>query len=287
MSRTIVLRYNVDDYIIPFLVNKGFYRTHKKMSHSVRILYRIMKRLNLPVSFFFNEWKKEIKYVDKVIIFDYGYSKDITKFIKKKNSKCKIHIFYFNKIYDEKKEKTRFDENVDKIWSFDPGDCKKYDFNFITPFYTHVSMNTDVKTTNDIVFLGKAKDREKYILDFKNICNKQNIKLDFTIIKRDKDYIPYSEYLKKIENSSVIFDFTLIGQSGLTIRFMESIFLRKKIITNNKCVRNYDFYNPQNVFIIGVDDICELKKFIESSYIDIDKSIIDRYEFTNWKEKFI
>ena len=97
-------------------------------------------------------------------------------------------------------------------------------------------------------------------------------------------YISYEEYLEYISNSMTILEIIEAGQSGCTLRFMESLFLKKKLITNNKDIVNDLYYNNQNVFILGVDSLDNLVNFINSPYAD-ELSIQD-LDFQNWISNF-
>ena len=74
--------------------------------------------------------------------------------------------------------------------------------------------------------------------------------------------------------------------SGITLRALEGIFFGKKLITNNKFIKMYDFYNPNNIFILEDDNLSNLKNFISSKYEPIDKTIIDYYDFEEWVNRF-
>lgn len=75
------------------------------------------------------------------------------------------------------------------------------------------------------------------------------------------------------------------GQSGLTLRVMESIFYKKKIITNNKEIIRYDISNPESVFILGVDSDDQLKNFLETPYKEHDNSVTEQYNLYNWTKR--
>ena len=77
------------------------------------------------------------------------------------------------------------------------------------------------------------------------------------------------------------------GQEGLTLRVLEALFYSKKLITNNKNIKKYDFYNPNNIFIWGVDDEKNLLNFINSDYITIEENILNRYSYDSWINRFI
>ena len=87
-------------------------------------------------------------------------------------------------------------------------------------------------------------------------------------------------------SSKAVLDIVQDGQVGLTIRTMETICYRKKLITNNTDVINYDFYNPDNIFVIGKDDINDLNEFINRPFIDIPDEILIRYNFCDWVKSF-
>lgn len=55
-------------------------------------------------------------------------------------------------------------------------------------------------------------------------------------------------------------------QVGLTMRTIEMLGLRKKLITTNQDIKNYDFYNEDNICIIDRKDILIKKNFFETNY---------------------
>lgn len=70
---------------------------------------------------------------------------------------------------------------------------------------------------------------------------------------------------------------------------MECLAYNTKLITTNKDVINYDFYNENNILI--VDKIEEIEKidinFFKSPYLELSKEILDKYSFEGFlKEIF-
>lgn len=49
--------------------------------------------------------------------------------------------------------------------------------------------------------------------------------------------ISYQENLDNIRKSKCIVDVVQKGQIGLTLRPLESLFFKKKLLTNNKCIK--------------------------------------------------
>ena len=113
------------------------------------------------------------------------------------------------------------------------------------------------------------------------------IKTNFKIIEDKKDYIKYDEYIKNIQTSKCILDYNTNNKiAPLTLRPLEALFLNKKLITNNLDIINYDFYNPRNIFILGKDDINDIKKFIDTPYQIVDEKIVNYYDFNSWLQRF-
>ena len=73
----------------------------------------------------------------------------------------------------------------------------------------------------------------------------------------------------------------------MTWRPLEAMFYRKKLITNFKDIKEYDFYIKDNIFIIGEDDLNNIKNFVNTGYVDISQNIIKKYTIDGWIENFI
>ncbi|SDE27655.1 hypothetical protein SAMN05421544_10631 [Riemerella columbipharyngis] len=53
------------------------------------------------------------------------------------------------------------------------------------------------------------------------------------------------------------------------------------MITNNLSIRNYDFYNPNNIFIIENKKLEGLEDFLMKKY-EVNQEIKEKYSFSNW-----
>lgn len=91
------------------------------------------------------------------------------------------------------------------------------------------------------------------------------------------------ENLEFVKKSDVLLDFVDPRHAGLSIRFFEGMYYKKKVITDNKMVRNYDFYHPDNIFVLdnNYEDIME---FLKIPYYEISEMIVKSYGFSNWIE---
>ena len=132
-----------------------------------------------------------------------------------------------------------------------------------------------------------AKNRKNEIIELKNKLEQQNLKCNFIVIEDEKDYIEYDKYLDLISKSKCILDYNQKGQTGLTLRPMEALFFNKKLITNNKDIKNYNFYNSKNIFILGENKMEEVDKFLNTPSEKIHEDILNNYDFNSWVEKFL
>ncbi len=88
------------------------------------------------------------------------------------------------------------------------------------------------------------------------------------------------------KNSRCVLDSAQAGQIGLTIRVLEALGAKKKLITTNEDVVNYDFYCPENIYIY--DGKIDLENcFFTENYKEIDESIYQKYSLGNWLKEII
>ncbi len=72
------------------------------------------------------------------------------------------------------------------------------------------------------------------------------------------------------------------GQNGLTMRTIEVLGAKRKLITTNKTIKNYDFYDERNILIIDRKKPDIDPSFILSPYIDIYSKIYEKYSLKGW-----
>ena len=77
-------------------------------------------------------------------------------------------------------------------------------------------------------------------------------------------YLSFERYLNEVECSSILIDVTQSNQQGVTLRFIEALFMNRKLITTNVDVLSLEFYSPENIYIYGHEKNRTLKEFVES-----------------------
>ena len=85
-----------------------------------------------------------------------------------------------------------------------------------------------------------------------------------------------------IKKTRTIIDIQHPKQSGLTMRTLEIVGMKKKIITTNSDIVNYDFYNENNIAIIDRKSPLIDKNFINSPYVELDLAIYEYYSIKKW-----
>lgn len=255
-----------------------------------KIIRRICLKFNLNlIKYTFGNWKKELNKYETIIITDSIYNNLISKNIRK-NFDGRIIMWYWNPVVAA--FNPSYIETTDcELWSFDKNDCEKYNMKYNQTYYFNTIKLPKEKIDNDVYFVGADKGRLNKLIEIENLFKEHGLKTHFHITKSKKTVennyqfkknIDYNEVLRGISRSKVILDYVQDGQSGLTQRPMESIFYSKKLITNDKKIIEYDFYNEKNIFILGYDDIENIYEFVNSEYSPVDETIIKKYDFANW-----
>lgn len=96
-----------------------------------------------------------------------------------------------------------------------------------------------------------------------------------------KNRITFTENLEFVKKSDVLVDFVDPRHAGLSIRFFEGMYYKKKVITDNKMVRSYNFYHPNNIFVVD-NNYQEIRDFLKTPYYEISEAIVTSYGFSNW-----
>ncbi|WBV54816.1 hypothetical protein PFY10_11220 [Chryseobacterium daecheongense] len=197
----------------------------------------------------------------------------------------------------------------DKIFSFDIIDVKKHAFEKLTNYIYLDHHSSEEQNPEMDLFYITSYDNKR--VSFIKLLTKKlialNLKFQIMIIgkKSWKNqlknlFITVPESLsiifsiKKIshqdlpgyyKNSKALLDLTRENQHGLSFRVFEAMALEKKIITDNKAIKDYDFYNPNNILVL--DETCSNlnTQFFEQPYEKIPDNIYYFYTIDNWTNK--
>lgn len=173
--------------------------------------------------------------------------------------------------------------------TFNPKDAEHYNIPYLHQVFRYPGIFSSTESneiSSDCYWLGAPKGRLEIIKDIKAILENKGLRCDFRIIEKDEDRISYMENLALIQSTMCLVDLNKEDNMGLSLRVMEALFFNKKLITNNAFIKTCEFYNSNNVFVLGEDDISELPSFIASPFRHVDERILSQYDINDWLSFF-
>lgn len=266
----------------------------KKVNKVLRLLRRIWIRYHLPFAkIWYADWETKVKNADLIIVHISYLTLDIISYLNGINPNAKCIAWYWNCV-DENTLPSKIKGNCEK-WSFDIDNCINYHMRYNHQYYFKTAIKKADKILWDIYFCGSDVGRGKTIIEFYKKCQEYNISTKFQVVYPETKDIPeeiiskrvsYDDIKSNISKSRAILELTRKGQSGFTIRLMEAVFFGKKLITDNVYVKNEEFYNENNIFILGERSIDDLVSFLKSDFIPYSSDILDKYDVKQWLLNF-
>lgn len=202
--------------------------------------------------------------------------------------------------------------NFDKVYSFDLQDCENNRcISFLPLFYLDELKNERGKKAYkyDFCFVGFAHTkRYQFLKEIREFANKNNFSYCFKLYLPSSLHYIYGKYIKRYyphekkdafifkslsqkeikkitDASEIVVDMELKNQNGLTMRTIEALGMKKKLITTNPNVKKYDFYNCNNILVVDRENPHITMSFVNCPYQDIDNSIYESYSLSAWLSK--
>lgn len=197
-----------------------------------------------------------------------------------------------------------------RICSFDRIDCiNNKNFIFRPLFYCDEYMiffKEKKEYKYDLCFIGTIhSDRYKVLKEIKNMAKTEGLSIYIFPYIQSKLIYHFYKFIKKefrdtqlsdfvyekksinsiakiVDESRIIIDIQHEKQTGLTMRTIEMIGMHKQIITTNKDIVNYDFYNNKNISIFDRKNSNIDISGLAQSYKKLDKTIYEKYSLYNW-----
>lgn len=264
----------------------------------VKLLNQLDKRIDTTFArFFYGEWKKNLSEIDFILLNSHYFSRPLIKYLNRKYPHIRIAIWYSNPVEKDTPISYYADLNCE-LWSFDIGDCEKYQMHFNNQFIDEtkvVASQEDPKYQSDVCFIGVDKQRLSYLLELEAYFVECNLNPFIYVVDSSKnsysnyDYkkpIPYSELIKYEANTSAILDVVQENQHGISLRPLEALFLNKKLITNNHTVLNMDFYEKENIFLLSKQNMSEILTFLKVPMKPVAETVKEKYSFKGWLNNF-
>lgn len=194
----------------------------------------------------------------------------------------------------------------DSISTFDPADAQKYGMKLRPLFY--IDKYASEFQTNfeyDFLFIGTAHS-DRYLL-VKKIIEKLPsnliVKTHFFLSSRklfwlkkvlhkefrkvklgDISFLPLNQHdvAKLVGKSRVVIDINHPQQIGLTMRTLETLGARRKLVTTNEDVTKYDFFREENIYVINRNNPVIPEEFIKQDLISLESKILFKYSIEGW-----
>ncbi|MDH1881989.1 hypothetical protein [Empedobacter sp. GD03797] len=149
-------------------------------------------------------------------------------------------------------------------------------------YYTGMYLEERVLKINYLVNMLVNKELNYNI----NLLTGRNFK-EINNVKFIKHGISYEKNILLTKKSNILLDFKREEHDGLSLRFFEALNFNKKIITDNKAVVEYDFFNPKNIYVTDFVNFDGLNEFLNFPYQEIDDSVKQKYNFKNWIQQIL
>ncbi|WP_312330261.1 hypothetical protein [Sphingobacterium sp.] len=186
----------------------------------------------------------------------------------------------------------------DRFLAFEDNNTSK-NISICTNFYLEKIISDQKITIENKAFLLATfqKNRIKETLRLKQILDEIKFNSQFILYCDEKECqktlkdsgisiikkpISYFDSLKMTLQSTVLIDIHNPIHNGLSFRIFEALGYEKKLITTNKEVAKYDFYDPRNILIWENQCADEIEKFCTAAYHQIDSRIKEKYALENW-----
>ena len=158
----------------------------------------------------------------------------------------------------------------DKVFTIDPADAEKHHMALINTPY---SLKKNIKmpnVRNQIYYCGSDAGRMFLLHQIWQEAKKRGValKYDLSFAENYKDFfdgdpnvrfnkfVAYEKVLDNVLESSCVLDITQKDQSALTVRPYEAVAYNKKLLTNNKNIFDFKYYDSRYIqYFEKVEDI--------------------------------
>ena len=218
-------------------------------------------------------------------------------------------------VWDSIKNRQTIQKNFeffDCCFSFDKNDADFFGLNFHPLFFSRGFQNTRPQNTSsyDVSFVGTAHTNRYAVVSTISQLFSKNIRFyKYLYLQAKWVYFYYKatnptfrsstmnefvfnpldkEMVQKIFfQSTSILDIEHPLQTGLTIRSLEALGAKKKLITTNKNIIDYDFYNSENILVLDRNAPKIREEFFYEPYKEVDDLIYKKYSIVGWLDQIL
>ena len=298
-----------------------FYDDRPSTNAFVKAAIRIKKEiLKTYIRDYFEKIKNDIKNIKYDIVFvisgqSLSFEESMIAELRELQKQAKFVLYQWDSVknfpYIERMQKY-----FDRCYSFDKNDCGgpcKVQFLplFYIERYRQIAERSNGNKEYDYCFIGTAHPKKyKFVSEmveqlkkvsdkmfiyyffpspivyvYRKVCNKELRKARY----KDFNYKPLSTSDIDVlwSKSKCILDSPQGGQNGLTIRTLEALGAKRKLITSNTDIVNYDFYRPENIYVYDRKGFDFESPFFTCDYVDVPQDVYESYSLNSWlKQNF-
>lgn len=316
--------FDYPDIIKVALTEKGydvdFFDDRPSTKGWVKAVIRVNKRLiQKSIRSYFDIIMKTIKNRKYDVVFfisgqSLSFDENMVWEIKKSQPQARFILYQWDSLKNFPYI-VRMHKFFDKCYSFDRKDVRENKNLIFLPLfyckrYEQIGKQKQENLKYDFCFVGTAHPQKyKFIKriseQLKDVFPRQYIYFFFPsvivfvyrkIVNRELRKAHYKEFhftpLTGDEisdlylNSRCVLDSSQAGQEGLTMRTLEAVGAKKKLITTNRDIVNYDFYREENIYIYE-NKIDMSSPFFTRPYVDIDNVIYKKYSLDSWLNELL
>ena len=167
----------------------------------------------------------------------------------------------------------------DQVYSFDKRDCAQYGFIYHPTNYSKADLAPESAVTADAFFVGFSKGRAAAIHGVFKRITQGGAKANFYIAGMERkeprcagvhynDWLSYKQVLEHIRESSCIVEVMDGSQEGVTLRTMEAICYNKRLLTNNRSIKQTGFYRSGFIQVFDDPDQIDVDFVKDRSKVD-------------------
>ncbi len=281
----------------PFFESSGVHHANHFRNIPTLLLFETKARKKLPPGFFYQD-PGCAPDDNKIIVFDTHTTPVYLNWLCQRYPDKRIILWFWNPA-SLAKNFLRVDPRVEK-WCYSERDAQEWNMHLNTQFFFDSLAQDAAKhaasarpAVKKAFFIGREKGRTEQLEQLRNELAEAGVMCDFRLIPlpdkkprslREK-LTPYGEVISGVKEAQLLVDLYADPTAGLSLRAMEALFFGKKMITNRPQMRNEDFYDPRNIYLLGEEDRT-LKSFLEEPYVHPDPAVRDRYLLSNWLKRF-
>lgn len=290
-----------------YMVNEDvneFSFVHKAISIYNKRLYKFILR-----KYYLHQFKRLPDQIDYILIIKGSTIRQLEiHYLKNKYSNAEFIMYQWDSVayYPYALEVAKW---CDRRFTFDPCDAKEFGWTYRTLFFDPITCNVDKERKYDITFICSLhSERVKVYKILCKFAKKHGLSV-FSYLFSNRWSYYRQKYIKKnssfdidssllkfapllmretaaiYNKSKSIIDYKFPKQVGLTMRTIESIGHRCKLITNNQQVKYEDFYIPENIYVYDLDSFDIPEVFFKTSYTPLSEELYYKYSIDGWIEE--